>query len=306
MTEYAPAPGADDPLDLHGVVPPTITAFNEDESIDAATTAAHARFVVDRGAHGVFPLGTNGEFALLTPDERTQVIEAVATEINGEVPVIAGVGAPGTRETIENAEQAAAAGADGLVVVTPYYFPIDRTGAIEHYRRIVNNVSLPVYVYHIPSRTGNALTRETMSEIAALDGIAGIKDSSKDIPWLGQVIAATPDVSFFAGSDSLLVPGLDLGCTGLVSAIANAFPEIVVELYEAYDEGDRERAQSLQQTLYAVRRAFKQGSYLAGVKSALSLRGFEAGALRRPLRRMNESDEAALEDELERLGVLKR
>lgn len=306
MTEHAPAPGTADPLGLHGVVPPTITAFNEDESIDVATTAAHARFVVDRGVHGVFPLGTNGEFALLTPDERARVIEGVATEIDGEVPVIAGVGAPSTHETIEHARQAVTAGADGLVVVSPYYYPIDRVGAVEHYRRIADTVSLPVYVYHIPSRTGNTFTRETISEIAAIDGVAGIKDSSKDIPWLGQVIADVPDVSFFAGSDSLLIPGLDLGCTGLISAIANAFPEFVVDLYESYDEGDRERARELQQTLYAVRRAFKQGTYLAGVKSALSLRGFESGPLRSPLRRMSESDETTLENELERLGVLKR
>lgn len=306
MTEHAPAPGAADPLGLHGVVPPTITAFNEDESVDVATTAAHARFVVDRGVHGVFPLGTNGEFALLTPDERTRVIEAVATEIDGEVPVIAGVGTPGTQATIEHAQEAVAAGADGLVVVAPYYYPVDSEGTVEHYRQIAAAVSLPMYVYHIPSRTGNAFARETMIEIAAIDGIAGIKDSSKDIPWLGQVIADAPDVSFFAGSDSLLVPGLDLGCTGLVSAIANAFPEIVVDLYEAYDHGDRERARELQSTLYEVRRAFKQGTYLAGVKSALSLRGFEAGPLRSPLRRMSETDEAALEDELERLDLLKR
>lgn len=306
MTTHAPAPGADDPLSLRGVVPPTITAFTEDESVNLETTAAHARFVVDRGAHGVFPLGTNGEFALLTPEEHASVAEAVVTEIDGEVPVIAGVGAPSTRATIERAERAASAGVDGLVVVTPYYYPIDSAGAIEHYRRVAQSVSLPVYVYHIPSKTGNALSRETLTEIAALEGVAGLKDSSKDVPLLGQVITDAPEVSFFAGSDSLLVPGLDLGCCGLVSAVANAFPELVVELYEAYDEGDRDRAQALQETVYSVRRAFKQGPYLAGVKSALSLRGFDSGPLRSPLRRMSDADEAALAEELERLDLLNR
>ena len=90
----APAPGAADPLDLYGVVPPTVTAFDSDGALDAATTAAHARFVVDRGVHGIFPLGTNGEFALLGPEERDRVIEAVVDEVDGEVPVIAGVGEP--------------------------------------------------------------------------------------------------------------------------------------------------------------------------------------------------------------------
>lgn len=306
MTAHAPTPGADDPLSLQGVIPPTITAFAEDESVDLETTAAHARFVVDRGAHGVFPLGTNGEFALLGPEERARVINAVVTEIDGEVPVIAGVGAPSTRKTIEHAEQATSAGADGLVVVTPYYYPIDGEGAVEHYRRVTESVSLPVYVYHIPSKTGNALSQETLVEIARLDGIAGIKDSSKDIPLLGQVIADAPSAGFFAGSDSLLVPGLDLGCCGLVSAVANAFPELVVELYEAYDQGDKERAQALQETVYAVRSALKQGPYLAGVKSALSLRGFDSGPLRSPLRRMSDAEETALSEELERLDLLNR
>ncbi|RRJ32466.1 dihydrodipicolinate synthase family protein [Halocatena pleomorpha] len=306
MSAHAPAPGADDPLALQGVIPPTITAFTEDESVDPKTTAAHARFVVDRGVHGVFPLGTNGEFTLLTPDERTRVIEAVVTEIDGEVPVIAGVGAPSTHETIDHAKQAANVGVDGLVVVTPYYYPIDDEGAVEHYRRVAQSTSLPVYVYHIPSKTGNALSRETLIEIAELDGIAGIKDSSKDVPLLGQVVADAPNASFFAGSDSLLVPGLNLGCCGLVSAVANAFPELVVELYDAYDDGDEERAQALQETVFEVRRAFKQGPYLAGVKSALSLRGFDSGPLRSPLRRMSDAEETTLAEELERLELLSR
>ncbi|UPM41807.1 dihydrodipicolinate synthase family protein [Halocatena salina] len=306
MSAHAPTPGANDPLSLQGVIPPTITAFSADESVDLETTAAHARFVVDRGVHGVFPLGTNGEFTLLTPEERTRVIEAVATEIDGEVPVIAGVGAPSTYETIDHVKRAANAGADGLVVVTPYYYPIDDDGAVEHYRRVAQSTSLPVYVYHIPSKTGNALSRETLVEIAKLDGIAGLKDSSKDVPLLGQVVADAPNASFFAGSDSLLVPGLDLGCCGLVSAVANAFPELVVELYDAYDDGDEERAQAIQKTVYEVRRAFKRGPYLAGVKSALSLRGFDSGPLRSPLHRMSDDEETALAEELERLELLNR
>lgn len=311
MAAHTSAPGADDPLGLCGVIPPTITAFTEADAVDEQTTAAHARFVVDRGAHAVFPLGTNGEFALLSADERARVVEAVVDEIAGEVPVIVGVGAPGTRVTIEHAARAQAAGADGLVVVTPYYYPTDRAGAVDHYRQVASSVSLPVYVYHIPSRTGNPLARETLIEIAELDGIAGVKDSSKDVPLLGQVIASSrpqagdpPSVSFFAGSDSLLVPGLDIGCCGLVSAVANAFPELVVELYDAYDDGDRARAQQLQETIYETRRALKQGSYLSGVKSALALRGFESGPLRSPLRRMSDDEEQTLATELERLDLL--
>ncbi len=298
-------PGEADPLSLHGVVPPTVTAFAEDESVDYEQTAAHARFVVDRGVHGVFPLGTNGEFALLTDDERDRVVEAVVDEVGDEVPVIAGVGAPSTRRTVARAEHAEAVGADGVVVVTPYYYPLDDEAYLEHYRRVADAVSLPVYVYHIPSRTGNAIPLSTLDELAAIDNVVGLKDSSKDVPWLAQAIDAHPDMTFLAGSDSLCFTGLEIGCSGMVSAVANAVPELVVDLYEAYDGGDEERARELQSRTFAVRDAFKSGGgYMSGVKSALELRGFDAGPLRSPLRTMTDDEQAALRDRLEELEVL--
>ncbi|MDQ2049643.1 dihydrodipicolinate synthase family protein [Natronolimnohabitans sp. A-GB9] len=298
-------PGTDDPLDLRGVVPPTVTAFHDDESVDYETTAEHARFVVDRGVHGVFPLGTNGEFPLLTGGEREGVVEAVVDEVGGEVPVIAGVGAPSTYETVTHAEHAAAAGADGIVVVTPYYYPIDHEAALTHYRRVAEAVSLPVYVYHIPSKTGNELSLETLADLAAVDGIAGVKDSSKDVPWLAQATDAHPELTFLAGSDSLLFTGLEIGCSGLVSAVANVFPELVVDVYEAYDDGDEDRARTLQSRVFDVRDAFKTGgAYMSGVKTALRMREFDAGPLRSPLRLKDDESTAAMRDRLTELEVL--
>jgi 4-hydroxy-tetrahydrodipicolinate synthase/2-dehydro-3-deoxy-phosphogluconate/2-dehydro-3-deoxy-6-phosphogalactonate aldolase len=298
----APAPGAADPLGLSGVVPPTVTAYDDDGDLDPEGTAAHAEFVVERGASAVFPLGTNGEFALLSDPERDRVVAAVAAAV--DVPVVAGVGQPGTRATVERARAAAEAGADGVVAVTPFYYPLDDRAAVDHYRAVAGAVDVPVYVYHIPSKTGNELSLEALERVAAIDGVAGLKDSSKDVPWLGQAIADTPELTFLAGSDSLLVPGLDLGCSGLVSAVANAFPALVVDLYRAYDAGDRERARALQERIYDVRSALKRGPYMAGVKEALALRGFDAGPLRAPLRRMDEDDRAALERDLRELDLL--
>ncbi|WP_312908147.1 dihydrodipicolinate synthase family protein [Natronosalvus caseinilyticus] len=298
-------PGTADPLSVHGVVPPTVTAFHEDESVDYETTAAHARFVVDGGAHGVFPLGTNGEFPLLTADEQRGVVEAVVEEIDGEVPVIAGVGAPSTHETVQHATHAERVGVDGLVVVTPYYYPVDHDAALQHYRRVAEATDLPIYIYHIPSKTGNSIARSTLDELAKIDGIAGLKDSSKDVPWLAQSIDAHPELTFLSGSDSLLFPGLEIGCSGMVSAVANVFPELVVDLYEAYDAGEEDRARELQSRVYDVRDALKTGgAYMSGVKTALRLRGFDAGPLRSPLRLKDEASTAALEAELEALDLL--
>ncbi|WP_226479440.1 dihydrodipicolinate synthase family protein [Natrinema amylolyticum] len=297
-------PGSADPLSLRGVVPPTVTAFHEDESVDYETTADHARFVVDRGAHGVFPLGTNGEFPLLSGAERDRVVEAVVDEVGDEVPVIAGVGAPSTHQTVAHAEHAESVGADGIVVVTPYYYPLDHEGALEHYRRVAEAVDRPVYVYHIPSKTGNELSLETLADLAAIDNVAGVKDSSKDVPWLAQAIDAHPDLSFLAGSDSLLFTGLEIGCSGLVSAVANAFPELVVDCYEAYDAGDEDRARELQSEVFQVRNAFKSGgAYMSGVKTALRLRDFDAGPLRSPLRLKDDESAEEMRETLRALDL---
>jgi len=304
MTEHAPAPGKRDPLDIAGVVPPTLTAFDGSGAIDPKATVAHAQFVAEAGASAVFPLGTSGEFALLSGEERRRIVEAVADGV--DVPVIAGVGAPATRTTVAHAEHAEAVGVDGVVAVTPYYYPLDEQGAIEHYRAIAEAVDIPVYVYHIPSKTGTELSLSALNRIAEIDGVAGLKDSSKDVPWLAQAIDHNPRLTFLIGSDSLLHAGLDLGCAGLVSAVANVFPGLVVDLYNAYDAGDDQRAQSLQSTVFAVRDAMKRGPYMAGIKTALQLRDppFDVGGLRAPLRTMSADNREELRADLAALDLL--
>ncbi|PSP27707.1 dihydrodipicolinate synthase family protein, partial [Halobacteriales archaeon QH_2_65_14] len=232
------------------------------------------------------------------------VVETVVEAV--DVPVIAGVGCPSTRETVAHATHAERVGAEGVVAVTPYYYPVDGDGMVDHYRALTAAVDVPVYVYHIPGNAGDRLSLETVQRIAELEGIAGLKDSSKDVPWLAQAIDANPQVTFLAGSDSLLFAGLELGCSGMVSAVANVFPELVVDLYEAYDDGDESRARELQSTVFDVRSALKRGPYLAGVKTALSVRdvGFDVGRLRRPLRTMADADRKDLKRDLTDLGLL--
>ena len=304
MAVNAPDPGQADPLGLAGVVAPMVTAFGTSGDLDAAATAAHARFVVAGGADAVFPLGTNGEFAMLSGTERRSVVETDADAV--DVPVIAGVGHPSTRETVASADHAQRAGADGVVVVTPYYYPLDDRGALDHYGAVAAAVDLPVYVYHIPGRTGNDLSLDAMAAIADVDGVAGVKDSSKDVPWLATAIDDNPGLTFLAGSDSLLFAGLQVGCAGLVSAVANAFPELVADLYAAYDAGEEGRADRLQSRVFDVRSALKRGPYMAGVKTALSLQDvdFDVGGPRAPLRGMDDDDRAALGADLRDLGLL--
>ncbi|SFT01053.1 dihydrodipicolinate synthase family protein [Halostagnicola kamekurae] len=302
-------PGEADPLGAHGVIPPTVTAFHENEDLDLETTAALARFVVDAGSQGVFPLGTNGEFALLSSDERARVVEAVADEVGDDVPVFAGVGAPSTRETVRNATRAERLGADGLIVVTPYYYDLESDGLREHYRAVAAATESPIYLYHIPRRTGIELSLETLSELLEIDSVVGCKDSSGDLVWLGQAIDRNPSRTFVGGSDALVFSSLQLGCSGVVSAIANVFPSLVVDLYDASVDGDRESALTRQRVLYELRAAIEQGPTLAGVKAALDLRGFDPGPIRRPLCGFDQSEMNALEEtitDLEESGRLER
>jgi 4-hydroxy-tetrahydrodipicolinate synthase/2-dehydro-3-deoxy-phosphogluconate/2-dehydro-3-deoxy-6-phosphogalactonate aldolase len=303
MTETGPTHD----VSLHGVIPPTITAFDDEEELALDATAAHARFVVDRGVHGVFPLGTNGEFPMLKPDERAAIIEAVVDEVGGEVPVIAGVSAPSTRNTVSYALDAERAGADAVVVGIPYYYPIDDEAIIEHYEEVTAAVDIPVYIYHFPARMGNKLDLQTLDRLAAIDGIVGVKDSSGDVAWLGQAIDRQPDLTYLAGLDSLLFAELEIGCTGLVSAVSNVFPELTVELYESYVDGNENRARELQSTVFDIWKAIDRGPYLGGVKSALDLHPevtFDPGPMRRPLQRMSDSEEVQLERTLRTLDLI--
>jgi 4-hydroxy-tetrahydrodipicolinate synthase/2-dehydro-3-deoxy-phosphogluconate/2-dehydro-3-deoxy-6-phosphogalactonate aldolase len=294
-------------VSIHGVIPPTITAFTEDEELNLETTAAHARFVVDRGVHGVFPLGTNGEFPMLKPEERAAVIGAVVDEVGDEVPVLAGVSAPSTRNTVSYALDAQEAGADTVVVGIPYYYPIDSDAIVEHYEEVTAAVDIPVFVYHFPERMGNKLSLETIDRIAAIDGIVGIKDSSGEVAWLGQTIDHNPELVYLAGLDSLLFAELEIGCSGLVSAVSNVFPELTVDLYESYVDGNESRAREIQSTVFDVWKALERGPYLGGVKSALSLHpefDHEAGPMRRPLKRMDQQEEVQLERTLRTLELI--
>jgi len=244
---------------VDGVLPPIITAFNDDETINYDATAAHARFVVDRGVHGVFPLGTNGEFPMLKPRERANVIGAVVDEVGSDVPVIAGVSAPSTRNTVSYAVDAEDNGADAVVVGMPYYYPIDSRAIVDHYQRVVDAVSIPVFIYHYPARMGNKLEIETLDRLADIDGIVGVKDSSGDVGWLFRAIDRNPDLAFLAGVDTLLFAELEIGCTGFVSTVSNVFPGIAVELYEAFANGNDEQVRELQSTMLDIWTALDEG-----------------------------------------------
>lgn len=289
---------------IRGIIPPTITCFDTQGNLDFVRTREHLDFVIEAGVHGVFALGTNGEAPLLSYEEKRQVMEAVVAEAGGRVPVLLGVGASGTEETVELARHAQQSGADALAVITPFYYPLSREGALRHYRAVARAVGLPLFVYHFPQRTGNWLDPDLVRELAGIPNVQGLKDSSGDLAWAYEVRCMLPDFNLLLGNDALIYAGLAMEANGFITAVSNAFPELVVRLYHAFVDGDRERARSLQETLLWVRKAFDRRPALSAVKAVLELRGRSAGPLRGPLVTLGAGQREELKSELQALGVL--
>ncbi|MDN5320691.1 MAG: hypothetical protein PWP49_1111 [Thermococcaceae archaeon] len=295
-------------MKFEGIFPPGITPFKNDE-VDEEKLTEYLDFLIKGKVHGLFMLGTNGEGPLLTFEEKKKVIKITVEHVNGKIPVIAGTGCVSTKETIELSKYAEKVGADAVHVVTPYYYPITQNGIIKHYRKIAESVEIPIMIYHIPPRTGVKIEVGTLLKLAEIPNVVGIKDSSKDVIWFYDAITAVrekrPDFIFFSGSDALIYTHLTLGANGAVSAVANVFPEIVVQLYEEFKKGNLDKAKEIQDKVLKIRAALQKGfPYMAGVKGALKLRGMDFGDLRSPLESLDEEGLKELERRLKELNLL--
>jgi len=294
---------------LEGVFPPAITPFKEDDEVDVEKLTEYLDFLVKNRVHGIFLLGTNGEGPLLTHEEKKLLIKTAVEHVNGRIPIIVGTGCTSTKETVELSKYAEKVGADAIHVVTPYYYPVSEEGFIRHYNKITESVELPLIIYYIPERTGVKMSVSTLLKLAHNEKIIGIKDSSKSIEWFYEAINTVKrireDFVFFGGSDALIYVHLVLGASGVVSAVANVFPEIVVELYEEFRRGNLQKAKQLQDKILAIRRSLKMGPYLGGVKAALKLRGMDFGDPRSPLVGYSNKELEELEKKLEEIGIIR-
>lgn len=295
-------------LDVRGIVPPIITPYDEEGEVDEEKLRRFIDYVMSGGVHAVFPLGTNGEGPLLTMAEKKRVIETTVEHIAGRIPVLAGTGSPSTKESITLSQHAEVVGADAVCVVNPYYYPTTQSGVVEHYRKIADSIDIPVYVYYIPGKTGNNINVEKIAKIAEIPGVIGLKDSSKDIGWfynsVNRIREKDLDFSFLGGSDALIYTHLSLGSAGSVSSVANVFPELVVTLYEEYQEGRFKKAKEVQDRVLTLRGILKTGPYLSGVKEALKVLGFDFGQTRSPLQSMSEGQRTNLRKKLIKVGAI--
>ena len=281
--------------DLRGVYPAMTTPFLEDDRIDIERLRADAQRLEAAGVDGLVPVGTTGESATLTHDEHVYVVETVVDAVS--VPVIAGAGSNSTREAIELAGRSADAGADALLLISPYYNKPEPAGMEAHFRAIADSIDLPQVVYNVPGRTGRNVAVETAVNLASHENVRGYKAASGDLGRVGEVLERTEDEAFdvLSGEDALTLPALSMGATGTISVVANVEPERTVAMVHAALDGNYDRARALHRELGPLMRALFWETNPIPVKEALELRGFSPARTRSPLSRLS----AELRPELE-------
>ncbi len=279
---------------VRGVIVPILTPFAKGgEALDEGALRDHARWLAGKGVHGIMPCGTTGEGPLLSTAERRRVLEVVVEAVGARVPVMAHVGAPSTRETVELARHAQATGAAAVSVVTPYYFCLSDAALLEHYCRVAGAVpDMPVFLYSIPQNAGNRLTPALGGAIVErCPNVAGIKDSAGDLKALLAFTGLKGGrFQVVCGNDSLVLDALEGGACGSVSGNANVCPEVLVELFEAFWRGDRAQARYWQERLHQVRHFLGGSESFSLMKRGVGLRGLRGGSVRPPL--LEASDEA--------------
>ncbi|NEU57581.1 4-hydroxy-tetrahydrodipicolinate synthase [Halorussus sp. MSC15.2] len=277
-----------------GVYPAMTTPFESDDSIDFDQLRADAQRLADAGVDGLLAVGSTGESATLSHDEHVEVVEAVTDAV--DVPVIAGAGSNNTREALELSRRSADAGADALLLISPYYNKPEPEGMERHYRTIADEVDLPQILYNVPSRTGRNIAVETAESLARHENIVGYKAASGDLNRIGDVIERTRDEEFsvLSGDDFLTLPMLSLGATGTISVSANVEPERTVALVEAALSGDFAEAREVHEELAPLVRALFEETNPIPVKEAMEIRDYGPAHLRSPLSRLSEDHRAEL------------
>ena len=283
---------------IKGVYTALITPFNEDDEVDYDGLMRNVEFQIESGIDGLVALGTTAETPTLTPHEKEQVLHTVIETANKRVPIIAGTGTNATRTTLEESKKAMEMGADGLLVVTPYYNKPQQGGIYNHFAEVAH-LGAPVIVYNIPGRTGVNIETETLERIAELDNIIGVKEASGNISQIMDVIARIkrkhPNFSVMNGDDALTYPVLALGGDGVISVVSNLVPKHLRSIYRYCTIGDYENARRLHYDLLPL----FQGAFIetnpAPIKWAMNYSGMAAGGLRQPLEEISLKNKQRLE-----------
>ena len=273
--------------------------------VDYDAMARLIEFQIAQGINALVAVGTTGESATLSPEERKAVIAFTVKQVNGRVPVIAGTGTNNTQHVLEFTKSACDDGADAVLVVTPDYNKATQKGLIAHYTAVADVSQKPVIMYSVPSRTGCTLLPDTVATLAEHPKIAALKDANGNMDMTVETIAKCGDkLDIYSGEDSLTVPMLAMGGKGCISVLSNVVPRQAVEMCDRFFAGDVAGAAALQCKLLPLIRCLFSEVNPIPAKAAIAAMGFGEEFLRMPLSPMEDGHRAVLMDELKKLGVL--
>ncbi len=290
----------------HGIIPAMVTPLTADDQVNEPALRRLTNLLIAGGVHGLFAMGSQGEFWAFSAAEKQRVWEVVVDETRGRVPVYAGTAAVTTAETVALTRLAERAGVDAVSVLTPYLVSPSEAEMEQHYRAVAGATSLPVLLYTNPARTAVRLSPGLVARLAQIGNIVGIKDSSGDLELTAEYIRqAPPGFAVLMGRDTLICAGLLYGAAGAIAATANAAPALVAAIYERFVAGDLEGAYQAQATLAPLRLAFSWGTFPVVIKEALDLMGLEAGPARAPVGPLAPAQREKLRAVLESMGLLK-
>lgn len=291
-------------MNFSGCMVALVTPFKGDK-VDWESLEGLVEFHIENGIHGIVPCGTTGESATLTHQEHNEVVEAVVKYVKKRVAVIAGTGSNSTQEAIEFTRSAEKAGADGALMISPYYNRPTQEGIYQHYRKVASEVHIPLIIYNIPSRTGSKIEPETLARLAEVKNIAGVKEATGSIDQAIEVFRLCGDgLEVYSGEDSLTFSLMALGGKGVISTVANVAPREMSQLTRACFEGDWEKGRGIQFQLIPLIRSLFIETNPIPVKTALSLMGKCRGDLRLPMTPMAEPNVKKLKKAMSDFGLI--
>ena len=283
-----------------------VTPMHADGSVHYAKLTELIELQIAAGTAAITVCGTTGESATLTDHERIAVISHCVRTVNGRIPVIAGTGSNQTAHTLRLSQEAKKAGADGLLLVTPYYNKCSATGLVKHYLTVADSVELPIIVYNVPSRTGVNIQPATYQKLAQHPRIAGIKEANGDISSIVTTASLVGDsLSIYSGNDDQVVSLLALGGKGVISVVSNVAPELVHNCCQAFFDGDTAKACALQLEMLPLEEALFCEVNPIPVKYAMNVLGWNAGECRLPLVEPSDAHKAKIEQALQAAGLIK-
>ena len=289
--------------EIKGIIVPILTPMHEDETVNYEELVNQIERLIAAGVHGIFVFGTNGEGYILDEEEKAEIIRVAVKTVNGRVPVYAGTGCVSTRDTIRMSRKAKELGADVLSIITPSFAAASQEELIRHFETVANAVDMPILLYNIPARTGNALAPATVQKLSQVANIVGAKDSSGNFDNILQYIEKTrggdKPFAVLSGNDSLILWTLLAGGQGAIAGCANVFPHTMVSIYEKFIAGDLEGARKAQDSIRPFRDIFKFGNPNTIVKTAVKELGYPVGLCRAPFNSLSPAGLDALRKALQ-------